>query len=340
MTTLARETFPRWRALTRSAIPLALAWLVQLGAPPPAAAVDVRFAYMVTTTHPFHAAAQEVTRLAKERSAGRLDIRLFPASQLGDEKAQTEQVMLGSLQLFLGTYGMLGNWQPELSVFEAPYAFKDLKHYRKVVASELFKTASDKLVARAGVRIVDSWYLGNRHVVSRNFPVNSPEDLKGRKLRVPEAPIYVEMARAMGATPTPFAYSEVYLGLSQGVLDAAENPLSGLWTQKWHEVCKYLALTSHMLQNLTVIANEKFLQGLSTEDRNVLLSTIREVGEKVSQKVLDEEQGMVEKVKARGVTVTQPDVKAFQRRAVEALPAKFADKWGVGVYEKIQKMAE
>jgi tripartite ATP-independent transporter DctP family solute receptor len=340
MTIAVTGTVDRRRAWRLRALGLALALLAHMTVPLPAAAVDVRFGYMLPTTHPFHAAAQEVAKLAKERTAGRVDVRLFPASQLGDEKAQTEQVMLGSLQIFLGTYGMLGNWLPEISVFEAPYAFKDLKHYRKVVASELFKSSGEKLVAQTGVRIVDSWYLGNRHVVSRNFAVNSPDDLKGKKLRVPEAPIYVEMARAMGGTPTPFAYAEVYLALSQGVLDAAENPLSGLWTQKWHEVCKYLALTSHMLQNLTVIANEKALQGLSAEDRSALLSAIREVGEKVSQKVLDEEQGMVEKVKARGVTVTQPDIRVFQKRAVEALPAKFADKWGKGVYERIQAMAD
>lgn len=323
-----------WRAAA------ALTLLVTAAGAGQATAQQVRLGHMLPASHPFQAGAQEAANLLKERSNGRIDLRVFPASQLGDEKAQTEQVMIGSLQIFFGTYGMLGNWVPAMSVFEAPYAFRDLPHYRKVVESEIFAKANEAMVKATGARVIDSWYLGNRQVVTRDTPVNSPADLNGKKLRVPEAPIYIELAKAMGGTPTPFAYSEVYLGLRQGALDAAENPVSGIWTHKWHEIAKHLAITNHMLQNLAVVVNEKFYQGLSPADRELLTKTLVEVGRKVSQSVLDNEASLVGKLEAAGVKVTRPDIAVFQKRAAEMLPKVFAAKWGEGVYERIQAMAD
>ena len=339
MTSSAWQRKGGWRQAALAAV-AASALGAMLGAAAPAGAAEVRLGHMLPTSHPFHAAAQELVELVRERSDGRVDLRLFPASQLGDEKAQTEQVMLGSLQLFFGTYGMLGNWVPAISVFEAPYAFKDLEHYRKAEASDVFRRANEQLAEETGARVIDAWYLGNRQLVTRGFPVNSPDDLVGKKIRVPEAPIYIELAKAMGGTPTPFPYSEVYLGLNQGVLDAAENPVSGIWSHKWHEVTDHLAITNHLLQNLALIANEDFLESLPGEDREILRSSVEEVGLEVSQQVLDEEADLVGQIEAAGVTVTRPDIAVFQSRAVELLPKTFAERWGEGTYEQIQAMGD
>lgn len=305
-----------------------------------AAATVIRFGHLQQTNHPFHAAALEMAKLTADRSKGQLDVRVFPAGQLGDEKAEIEQVKLGSLQMFLASYGALGQWSPQMTVFEAPYAFKDLAHYRKMEKSRLYKDAVEKLAREFGMRIIGSWYLGTRQLVTRNFPVRKPEDLNGKKLRVPDNALYIELAKALGGSPTPFAYAEVYLGLQQGVLDATENPIPSMYSFKYQEVAKFLILTNHMIQNLPIIINEGFYQKLSPSDRAALGEAVAEVGNKVGEEILTNERRLRDTFKSLGVTVIEPDVQAFADRAMKMLPKQFEDKWGKGVFEEIRAMAE
>lgn len=312
------------------------AFALALGSSQHAMAIDIRFGHQMPVNHAFQAGAEEFARLVKEQSNGELQVSVFPAGQLGDEKSQIDQVRLGSLQMFLGTYGMLGNWLPSVSVFEAPYAIRDSEHFEAVEESDFFAKANQQMVDELGIRALTSWYLGTRHMMTNGFAVKGPEDLTGKKIRVPEAPLYIEMIKAMGGNATPFAYQEVYLGLSQGLLDGAENPVGGMYSFKYFEVADNLSMTGHLAQNMPLLVNEAFFDSLTEEQKQILVSAAKSARDLVNKRVNAEEAEAVDLMRQKGVTVTEPDLEIFRSRVAEALPPVFADKWGEGAYEAVQ----
>lgn len=307
-----------------------------LGGSQHAMAIEIRLGHQMPVNHAFQAGAEEFARLVKEQSNGELQVSVFPAGQLGDEKGQIDQVRLGSLQMFLGTYGMLGNWLPSVSVFEAPYAIRDSEHFEAVEESDFFAKANQQMVDELGIRALTSWYLGTRHMMTNGFAVKGPEDLAGKKIRVPEAPLYIEMIKAMGGNATPFAYQEVYLGLSQGLLDGAENPVGGMYSFKYYEVADNLSMTGHLAQNMPLLVNEGFFDSLTEEQKQILVSAAKNARDLVNERINAEETEAVDLMRQKGVTVTEPDLEVFRSRVAEALPPVFADKWGEGAYEAVQ----
>jgi tripartite ATP-independent transporter DctP family solute receptor len=274
--------------------------------------------------------------LVTDRTKGQIQVQIFPASQLGTEQELLEGVQLGTVHMFEGSSGSVGRFLPDLEVFAAPYVWRDVDHMLKTVRGPVGQGLAERLVKAKGMRVLDfGWLFGNRYLTTKSKAIYKPEDLKGMKIRVQPTAIYLETIKAMGANPTTMDFKEVYLGLQSGVIDGQENPPFVIYNNKFFEVQKFLMLTAHITQNQAIVINDKLYQGLSPEFRKILTDAAYEAGNYQNDIVLKSEQEGLDKLKEKGMTVVQPDLKAF-REATKDVWKKVSEKWEPGLYEKIQ----
>jgi len=315
----------------------ALAVVGLLGLPVTAAEAGtvIRWGDVLAADHP---SVMMITRVAKQvadRTQGRIEIQAYPASQLGSSKDQIEAVALGTQQMVTEGAANFGQWVPSISVIEAPYVWRDDAHLTKVMSGPVGQDLNRQLIEKRGMRILGTTYYGVRQLTTTSKAVRSAADMKEFKLRVPENEVFLAMARAWGAKPTPMTFSELYLALRQNVVDGQENPLPTIDSGKFFEVQKYLVLTAHILTPRLVVINEKFWQGLSAADRKAIGDAVAEGIAWNNQEIKSREGALVDKFKKAGMEVIQPDVESFRKPVLDTLPKMFEAKWGKGLFEKI-----
>lgn len=284
---------------------------------------------------PFNLGVQKVIDLVEKESGGQIKFQFFPSGQLGKNADIMAMLTQGINQMGNEGGGFLSQWAPKFLVSEAVYAFNSVDHMFKVMNGPIGQEMFDQLLETRGVRVIDVWYYGTRHITA-NKPVYTPKDLNGVKMRVPDGPLYTANGEALGANPTPMTLSEVYLSLNTGVIDAQENPLPTINSFKFYEVQKYLILTGHNYNFNVVMVNDKFWQQLSQKQRDLILKAVKEGGKYALEVALKEEADLIQKLKDEGMTVITPDVQAFKEAAKKKMVEKFDSKWGKGFYEMVQ----
>jgi tripartite ATP-independent transporter DctP family solute receptor len=318
---------------------VALPLLAFAGLPSPAVAqqaVVIKLGNVQATADIVQTGLKRFADLVAERTKGQLQVQIFPASQLGTEQELLEGVQLGTIHMFEGSSGSVGRFLPDLEAFAAPFVWRNVDHMLKTVRGPVGQGLAERLVKAKGMRVLDfGWLFGNRFLTTKTKAISKPEDLKGMKIRVQPTAIYLETIKAMGANPTTMDFKEVYLGLQSGVIDGQENPPFVIFNNKFFEVQKYVMLTAHITQNQAMVINEKFYQGLSPEFRKILTDAAHEAGNFQNDLVLKSEKEYLDKLKEKGMTIVQPDVKAF-REATKDVYKKVSEKWEPGLYERIQ----
>ena len=277
-----------------------------------------------------------------KRTNGEVEIQVFPASQLGTEQEILEGVQLGTIHMFEGSTGAAGRFLPELEAFAGPFVWKDLIHMLNVARGDIGEQLNQRLIKSQGMRILDlGWLFGHRNLTTKNRAVYKPADVKGLKIRVQPTTIYLEMIRAMGGSPTPIDWKEVYMSLQTGVVDGQENPIGVIYSAKLNEVQNYLMLTQHITQNQIVIINENVFKGLTPEQQKIIQTAAVEAGDYQNFLIEQGAKEDLEKLKAAGMNVIGPeeglDRDAF-REATSGVFDLFKDKWEPGFYEKIQSV--
>jgi len=268
------------------------------------AATVIRWGDVVAVDHPAVKMIERVARRVAEVTGGRVTIQAYPSGQLGSSKDQIEAVALGTQQMVTEGAANFGQWVPSVSVVEAPYVWRDAAHLKKVMSGPIGQDLNRQLIEKRGMRILGTTYYGVRHLTTTKTPVRSVADLKEFKLRVPENDVFLAMARAWGAKPTPMAFGELYLALRQNVVDGQENPLPTIDSAKFYEVQKYLVLTGHILTPRLVVINEAFWQGLSAPDRQAIGEALAEGIAWNDQEIQSREQALVDKFKQAGMEVS------------------------------------
>src|SRR5436190_17264947 len=220
------------------------------------AATTLRWATVLPTNHPSVTMMEKVAKQVREDTGGSLEIQTFPAGQLGSSRDLIEAASSGAIQIVDEGAAQFGQFVPQFSILEAPYIWRDAAQVRRVLASSLVDDMNAALVAKRSMRVVGSTYYGKRHVTSGTKAINTVDDMKGFKLRIPEVDTFRAMAEAWGARPTPLNIGELYLALSQGAVDGQENPLPTIQSNKFFEVQKYLVLTGHIITPRCIVVNE------------------------------------------------------------------------------------
>lgn len=299
------------------------------------AATIIRWGDVLSADHPSVKMIERVAKRVADTTQGRVTIQAYPASQLGSSKDQIEAVALGTQQMVTEGAANFGQWVSSISVIEAPYVWRDAAHLMKVMSGPIGQDLNRQLIEKRGMRILGTTYYGVRQLTTTKKAVRTVADMKEFKLRVPENEVFLAMARAWGAKPTPMTFSELYLALRQNVVDGQENPLPTIESGKFFEVQKYLVLTGHILTPRLVVINEKFWLELSTTDRQAISEAVAEGIAWNNQEILAREQSLLEKFKQAGMELVQPDVESFRKPVLETLPKMFEAKWGKGLFEKI-----
>ncbi len=230
--------------------------------------VTLRFANV--TNQPSKDAAQVFMDVASKESGGRLIIKHFPDNMLGDDRVVTESTILGDIDMVQTMPSVLASMIPDLYVWDAPFLFNTMDEAWKCMDSELglsINTQSEK----KGLKYLAALENGFRHYTNNKVPVKVPADVKGQKLRVMETEIQIALWRTYGANPTPMAFTEVISALQQGTIDAQENPLSIIDSNKLYEIQHYISLTGHVFSPHCLYINQARFDSLEPDLQQALL---------------------------------------------------------------------
>lgn len=217
----------------------------------------MRLAHGLNDKHPVHLAMVKFAELAKQKSNGELDVKVFANGTLGQERETLEQVQNGVLEMTKASASPLETFAPEYKVFNLPFVFRNKDHYVKVLTGPVGDNILQSSRSRGfiGLTFYDA---GSRSFYTKK-PIQAPDDLKGMKIRVQQSPTTIKMIQALGASPTPMAWGEVYPALQAGVVDGAENNITALTTGRHGEVIKFFSVTEHqMVPDVLVISAAKW----------------------------------------------------------------------------------
>ncbi len=271
----------------------------------PASAATLRYAHVGSPGDVQTRFADEVAALARQRSNGRTEIRVFGNSQLGGVSEMVDGVQSGAIQMAHHEFASLTKYVPELGVFNAPYVYRDGRHALAATDPEnspVVRELNDRLVRAAGIRIVGRMYRGPRHITAR-FPVRRPEDLRNRPFRAVPLDLWVSMVRGFGAVPTPVEVSELPTALMTGVVVGQENPLTMINANKLFEVQSHVSLTGHMLSVLAVFANDRAWQRLPADERQAVSAALTEKANESLAWAEAADAELVQELRRRGMTV-------------------------------------
>jgi C4-dicarboxylate-binding protein DctP len=301
--------------------------------------IVIKFSHVVSNDTPKGKGADFFAKKAAELTGGKVKVEVYANSTLYKDKEEMEALQLGAVQMLapsLAKFGPLG--AKEFEVFDLPYIFDDYDALRKVTNGPVGAQLLSKLETR-GIRGLAYWDNGFKSF-SANTPINTPADLKGKKLRVQSSKVLEEQVRAMGALPQVMAFSEVYQALQTGVVDGTENPISNLYTQKMHEVQKHLTLTEHGYLGYAVIVNMKFWDGLPADIRKQLEEAMVQSTRYANQIAKVENDSSLDAVKKSGKTqvhVPTKEERAAFRKALMPVHEKMESRIGKETIQGVYK---
>ncbi len=286
--------------------------------------LTIKFAHAGSQTHPYSVGIQKLTPILERNSGGAIKLQVFCCAQLGSERELAEGTRLGTIDMTsVAGEGALPAWVPELQVFGLPFIIRDRAHAYKILDGPIGKELEAKLEAQ-GFHVLGWWELGFRNMTTKNKPILEPADLKGLKMRVQEAKVWLGLMRALGAIPTPIPFGELYNALQQGVVDGQENPIVTIVSMKFYEVQKQVGLTEHTYTALPVLAGKKWWDGLKPDQRQIIAESVKEsVVEQRKTVAAQVDEGMAF-LKGQGVNITQVDKAKFME-ATKDVPNLIAD---------------
>jgi tripartite ATP-independent transporter DctP family solute receptor len=300
--------------------------LVSLCCPSLVTAGTVQFqfglAHSDSATSHHHKLGEKFAELVDKYSNGRIKVTVYPGGQLGNYKTVVEGMQIGTHDM-VRNLDVVASLVPESDVFNLPYLFPDRKQFERAIHDPLVEKLLEKFKTK-GIVIVSWWENGFRHMTNSVRPIRRPEDLRGLKMRTPPNPTRIEMFRLFGGNPAPLPYEELYSSLQQGVFDGQENPLNNIRTSKFHEVQKYLSLTSHVYNPQWLAMSRIKWDALPDWGKAAIKKAGDEVGQiyRAEGQALDDEDLSFLK---RYMEVNEVDFAAF-RKASQPLYDKFRDK--------------
>lgn len=234
-----------------------------------AAPIRLVLSHHVPTTHLIHRTTETYATRVRDATNGQVTVDIRPASQLFNLRTSAEALQLGTLDLCWSDLGTLANWQPPLGFVSMPFLLNDFEHVRRVLYGSAGRQVSDVAKDALGVEILSLGASGFRIFLSKK-PIQSADDVRGIKLRVPEIPTWVAMARAMGANPTPIPAGEIYTALQTGVVDAIEVPADFIVSSKAYEVAGFATRTHHIFTEVSMMASAKKMATLPANVQKVI----------------------------------------------------------------------
>lgn len=300
--------------------------------------VVIKVGHINAPDHPWNVALEGFAKDVSDATNGNLEIQVFPSAQLGGERDVAEGLKLGTVQMGLFGTGALQSLDKRLIIEELPYAWSVRENAYAALDGELGQALNDILKEQSIIGL-SYWESGYRHITNSVRPINSLEDLKGLKLRVPEAEMRIDTFKDLGALPTPLAFSEVFTALQQNTVDGQENPLATIYSSKFNEVQKHLTLSGHIWGSAVLCISEQTWNSLSDEHKNVITEKAEIWKIKERELIQKSDLELLEKLKASGMVVTEPDVKPF-KDAVQGVWTKYESEFSKELVDIVRKYSK
>ncbi len=323
--------------LKRLAIP-ALSVSVTLAAWTAAGASEtLKWAHVYEQGSNYHAVAEWAAEEIAKRTDGRVAVEVFPASSLGKEVEINEGLGIGAVDIIYTGPSFVERYYGPIAISDYPFIMRGFDHWKGYRDSDLFAELSEGYKDATGNSVMALVYYGQRHVTS-NKPILTPADMEGLKIRVPNSPVMLMFPNAVGANPTPMAFSEVYLALQQGVVDAQENPLPTIKFKKFYEVQSNINLTGHLLNSLLIIVSGSAMDRIG-DDAPIVEEVLEEAAARVSEEIFQAEQDLISWFRDQGITVNEVDRQPFQD-AVKPMLTSEGVPYTMEQFDRLQKIQD
>lgn len=278
---------------------------------------EFKLAHAANEENTWHLASVKYAEIVKEKSKGRIEIKVFPNEQLGKETDVITGIQSGTVDMTI-TGESLQNWAPKAAMVATPYAITSSEKMAKIANGEIGKEIEKQIIEKTKLRPLTWFERGPRYLTS-NRPIKTPDDLKGLIVRVPNVPLFVKTWETLGAKPTPMAFSEVFTSLQQKTIQAQENPLALIDSASLFEVQKYVNKTEHVRSWIYVVIGEKQYQALPDDLKKIMDDAGKEVQAYEHKLFLEQENKLVTKLKDKGMQFVDVDNVAFEKKAKAAV---------------------
>lgn len=320
---MQRNTF------TRTLVALAAMAVLPFAAQ--AQAVKLTLGHGAAPGNPRHEASVKFAEVLKAKTGGRIEVQVAPSAQLGDDAAMVTALRTGALDMSANSQGAVANAVPEYAAYGMPFLFSSPAAAFKLLDGPLGKELADRS-AEKGLVLLGTWDNGIRQMTNSKRPINTIEDMKGLKMRVPPDATLVDIMKALGAEAQQIKFAELYVALQQGVVDGQENPLVNIHASKLYEVQKHLALTSHQFQMTPLLMSKRSWDRMSDADKKAVQEAAAEATALQRKLSHEADERLLADLKSKGVQVTTPDKAAFAKAT-----ASVEEKWmsgAIGPYVK------
>lgn len=302
----------------------------------------IRATQTFASTHPWHKGFEKFKEIIEAKTDGKIRVQNYPAGQLsgGNNRTMNEQVQAGTLQLLVQSPPSWAGLAPKSQIFNLPFMFPSNAVGLKVATES---EVSKKILAQAyeglGVTVMDIWENGFRNLTCRNKIIHSPDDLKGMKVRVPATPLLTDVFQQLGALPVTISMPEVYTSLQQGAVDAQENPVSAIFSNKLHEVAPKITMWRYCWDPGIVTINTKFYEGLPKDLQAAVADALKEAGKYVNELTAREDRELIADIEKSGAEVyymTDAESEVF-RQAMAPVYAKYEPQFGADLIEELRQ---
>jgi TRAP-type transport system periplasmic protein len=321
------------RPIPATALAAAVAIVLALGVAGDAAAQkpytgELKLYTPTAADHVYTMGAQRFADLVKDRTTGRIKIAIFPSGQLAKgEREALEGLQQGTIDMYVGSTGPVGNFAPAFQILDVPFLFRDFSHVDKVLDGDIGRGILAEL-DRAQLKGLAFWENGFRNLTNSKRPVRLPEDVKDIKLRTMENKVHIEAWKSLGAAPTPMAWGEVYGALQGKVIDGQENPIAVVYSAKINEVQKYMSLTRHVYSPAIIAIGAGRWKEIPKADQDVMTKTAVEVASYQRKLGRDQESKWVAELKQHGMEVVENVDAAAWQKAMKPVFDKYAQQYG------------
>jgi TRAP-type transport system periplasmic protein len=322
------------RLLTACAVLALLAAIIEVS-PASAADIVIKAGHSAAATEPYQVGFEYFKKRVEELTKGKVEVQLFPNRTLGNERDMIEGLLLGTVHITVPSNAVMAGFVPETKVLDLPFLFRDRQHMYSVIDGPVGADLGERMRAK-GFRLLAYYEAGVRHIMTNRKSLTKLDDLKGLKIRTMENPVHLEAFRAMGASPLPMAYGEVYTALQQGVIDGAEAANTNYEAQKFYEVAPNWAMVAWTTLVSDMIMSEKSFQSLPADIQKAVVQAAQESARVEREAYAKSEDVALAQLKAKGVKITTPDPEPF-RKASQSVYAKFG---GLEDQARLKKILE
>lgn len=308
------------------------------------AVITMKLGLKQVEEHQESVALRRFADIVKDRTNGEIIIDLYYAEVLGDSKKQVENTIRGLQDFYADSYSFYDPYVPEFRIIAGgiPFILGNNDDFKKLLQSDLQKELEERLLEKAGLRVLNrdkNWLRGPYRVIASKKPIKSIDDIKGLKLRLASAPLAVKSWEALGAAVAVIPYSETYLALKQGTVDAVTCPVTDALFQKFCEVAPYLTITNEYPQQIAVVMNEKRFRSLTNEQQEIIYDALNEAGDICTKLAIENGEKLVKEMKEKyGIQLIEMDLSPFKEKMLEF--AKIAEREKIIPYGITERVLE